>query len=64
MNVKIVDFGLALRINQQKFQNFCYMSIEMLLNRQFDVKSDIWSLGVILYEILFQKVPFKGKSAG
>ncbi len=65
--LKLADFGLA-----QKFQNdeekssvrgsYLYMAPEMLLKRKYDPRVDLWSLGVILYECLFGKAPYKSET--
>ena len=34
------------------------MSPESLLDRTYSVKTDVWSFGVLMYEILVQKVPY------
>lgn len=38
------------------------MAPEMLLNKTYDVKADLWSVGVITYECLFGKAPYSSGS--
>ena len=61
--IKICDFGFAKNIKDNDLLNtFCgsplYMAPEILKYREYTDKSDIWSLGVIIYEILFKKHPY------
>jgi serine/threonine-protein kinase len=66
---KIMDFGLA-KLAGQKTRltktgmtvgTLAYMSPEQLQGIDADHRSDIWALGVVLYEILTGKLPFKGE---
>jgi len=68
--VKIVDFGLAvpLALGQpsrpwDQFGTTACSAPEQLLGRSIDVRSDIFSFGVLLYHMLHGRQPFRGKSA-
>ena len=67
--VKVMDFGIAkvmgargmTRTGTQMGTAF-YMSPEQVLNKNVDIRSDIYSLGVTLYEMLTANVPFSSDS--
>jgi serine/threonine-protein kinase len=72
--VKVLDFGISKTVfsstNQPPITTTSgivgsplYMSPEqMQSSRTIDGRSDIWALGVVLYELLARKAPFPGKS--
>ena len=66
---KIIDFGLAtisdatLSITASARGTPAYMSPEQSLGEDVDARTDVWALGVMLYEIVTGKLPFSGTSA-
>ncbi|KAJ7155451.1 kinase-like domain-containing protein [Mycena crocata] len=61
--VKLGDFGLSKSLAQATFANTYvgtpyYMSPELMQEKAYDSKSDIWSLGCLIYELCALKPPF------
>lgn len=68
---KIMDFGLAKDVSNDKqisttgdvLGTLCYMSPEQANGKETDARSDIYSLGATLYEVLCKRPPFQGESS-
>lgn len=65
---KIVNFGLASpsgetdpTIKSASINTAAYLSPEQLRHEEIDQRTDIWSWGVVFYEMLTGKLPFKGE---
>jgi serine/threonine-protein kinase len=67
-NVKLGDFGLARAITQHTetgsvVGTVAYLSPELVTRGQADARSDIYSLGVMIFEMLTGRQPFEGEQA-
>uniref|UniRef100_A0A1I8GLD3 Protein kinase domain-containing protein n=1 Tax=Macrostomum lignano TaxID=282301 RepID=A0A1I8GLD3_9PLAT len=76
--VKIIDFGLSIKLNMEMKRgmqatdilmtctNACgtlpFMAPEVFTTRRFSVKSDVWALGITVYQMISGAVPFYTKS--
>ena len=64
--LKVCDFGwcILLKNNDDQRETFCgtyeYIAPELYNNKKYDKSVDIWSLGVLLYEMLHGHSPYKG----
>lgn len=66
-NVRIADFGFAKTVedNAKDVKDFhtmlgtpLYMAPQILAEKEYSYKCDIWSMGVVVYELLFGVVPY------
>lgn len=68
--VKITDFGIAMALNSTQLTqtnsvmgSVHYLPPEQALGKGATIRSDIYSMGIMFYEILTGKLPFKGENA-
>ena len=68
--IKITDFGIAMALNSTQLTqtnsvmgSVHYLPPEQANGKGATVKSDIYSLGILMYELLTGSVPFKGDTA-
>lgn len=68
--VKITDFGIAMALNSNELTqtnsvmgSVHYLPPEQANGSGASIKSDIYSLGILMYELLTGKLPFKGENA-
>ena len=65
LDIKISDFGFSCFFDPKKGLDLVlgsplYMAPEIILNKKYNEKVDIWSIGVISYMLLTGRNPFPG----
>lgn len=64
--IKLCDFGWAKELTLENRSTFCgtieYMAPEIVGSENYDYSVDIWSLGILLYELLYGHSPFKANN--
>jgi serine/threonine protein kinase len=64
--LKLGDFGISKALQSEsdllltKVGTPYFMPPEVIQDKPYDAKADVWSLGVILYELITLKKPFDG----
>ena len=66
--MKLCDFGWSSDLNDNEWLmtqggTFAYMSPEAILGKKQTIETDLWSLGILLYELFHLREPFKGKGS-
>ena len=65
-NIRLCDFGWSTFHIYEERTTFCgtyeYMAPEILAKKPYNYTVDIWSLGVLLYELFHKEAPYKGRS--
>jgi len=67
--IKLADYGSSRRLNSLS-KNYCntnvgtliYMAPEILKGNKYNYKCDLWSIGIIIYILKFDKSPFNGQT--
>ncbi len=66
--VRVVDFGIAKALTHTHkytlnlFASTAYCSPERIETQNMDTMSDLWSVGVLLYQMVAQRLPFEGQT--
>jgi serine/threonine protein kinase len=66
--IKITDFGFSKYYYEDTgmLETLCgspmYMAPEILFHQKYNVKTDLWSIGIILYEMIYRKFPYQAKN--
>ena len=62
-HIKLCDFGWCVKLDGQERETYCgtteYMSPELVNHRGYSKEIDVWSLGILLYEMIHGYSPFR-----
>lgn len=64
-DIKISDFGLSVKLDNiddtcnKSSGTIYYMSPQVVQEQEYSFETDVWSLGVLFYELLFKTTPFE-----
>ena len=60
-NIKLLNFGSYGEIESNSNVNILpYYIAPEVINNEYDITSDVWSIGVIIYQMFYGEVPFRG----
>ena len=64
LNIKLCDFGWSVEFNENEHRKtlcgtYEYMAPEIYYGDKQTVKTDVWALGILLYELMHGRPPFK-----
>ena len=64
-NIKLLNFGsYGESIESNNINSLPYYIAPEIIDSKYDVTSDIWSIGVIIYQMFYGEVPFGGENIG
>lgn len=65
-DIRLIDFGFAVKCNNRRaflpIAGTPYYIAPEVLKEEYGVECDIWSLGVVIYQMITGKMPFEGKN--
>ena len=65
---KISDYGFSKELNEYNYLDNTHlgtpatMAPELLVNQPYNEKSDLWSVGVMMYQLYFKEIPYEGNN--